>query len=556
MQIPGLRLRTPHFLFVSTVALLVCVFYPAAGNSQEPTVRPLTDSVQTFSNLTSREYQKTLDRMVPKAFRPVEITVKVIDDQPRFTVKMKHVNSVRPWLAKHGLSNRQYSSFAIEQDELGYIETLHQRYRVRGTTYHVSVFEKDLELLEGITLPEGPLPEDGDTKPEFAPLDNMMRQFLVEHQIPGATIAVSRKGTVQYTRGFGYADLKTKTPMLANMSMRIASISKPITAVAILQLVERKKLKLDEPFLPYVLKYLSIDANDVQDDRIAKVTILNLLQHVGGWDRDATFDPMFRSITIAKSMKTRSPASAVSIIRYMLTTQDLTHDPGTKYSYSNFGYSLLGRVIEAVSGQTYSAYVEQNILKQTGMVTTQPGRTLQNQRASTEATYHMRHGETAPSIFASINRRREVPRPYGAWAIEPMDSHGGWISSAADLVRFGNAFRGWTRSGADGSVEVTPLITADSRRLMLAAPEYDPTNRFHYYGCGWSVRPRRGGSNCWHTGLLDGTSSILVCRYDGLCWAILFNVNVTSDGKHCASKIDALVHRAINSIYRWPVDSP
>lgn len=559
-----------HFRLTTTVLTVIlgtiCFALrspPAWAVAPQTETTAKTQDVQTFPDLSSREYQQTLDRWVPKAYRPSKITVDIVNGHPKYTVTMNHVTTIRPWLARHGLTSRQYSSFAIEQDELGYIETIHTRYKVRGETYHVSVFEKDLSLARDIVLPEDPLPEDGATRAEFAPLDKMMRHFLREHQIPGATIAVSRDGTIRYQRGFGYADLESKTPILADTKMRIASISKPITAVAILQLVEQKKLKLDEPFLPYILKHLSIDPVEVQDDRIAKVTILNLLQHFGGWDRDETFDPMFRSIAIANTMKTRSPASARTIMRYMLTTQDLSHGPATKYSYSNFGYSLLGRVIESVSGQDYSTFVEDNVLKKTGMVNTLLARSLKNQRATNETTYHMRHGETAPSIFGSINRRRETLRPYGAWAIEPMDSHGGWISSAGDLVRFGNAVRGWTQSAqniSDSIADSTPdpatvanqLLNSNSRRIILAAPESGPEKSV-FYGCGWSVRnSHRSGKNNWHTGLLDGTSTILVCRSDRYCWAVLFNVNVTPDETPCASKIDSLVHRAVNSIRYWP----
>ncbi|MCP3694044.1 MAG: beta-lactamase family protein, partial [Planctomycetaceae bacterium] len=167
------------------------------------------------------------------------------------------------------------------------------------------------------------------------------------HQVPGASLAVTRAGKLVYARGFGYADLAKKQPVQPGSQFRVASLSKPITAVAILQLVDQGKLKLtDHVFTILKPKPVFENPTDKMDPRLRQVTILHCLQHSGGWDRSASFDPMFQSVRIARSLGVEPPARAEHVIRFMMG-KPLDFDPGTRYAYSNYGYCLLGRVIEA-----------------------------------------------------------------------------------------------------------------------------------------------------------------------------------------------------------------
>src|SRR5262245_50546319 len=161
-----------------------------------------------------------------------------------------------------------------------------------------------------------PIAVTGQPNPDLASFDDMMLAFLAKHDVPGAALAVTRDGMLVYARGFGIAD--HAGPVLPRALFRVASISKPITAVAILKLIEEGKLKLDDrafavlqlqPFLPKGRK---------RDPRLKDITVRQLLQHTGGWDRDKSFDPMFRSVDIAKAFQAPPPAQAQHIIRYML----------------------------------------------------------------------------------------------------------------------------------------------------------------------------------------------------------------------------------------------
>jgi N-acyl-D-amino-acid deacylase len=159
----------------------------------------------------------------------------------------------------------------------------------------------------------------GEADERLRPFDDLMTAFVREHHVPGAALAVARGKNLVYARGFGFADLQAKTPVLPTSLFRIASISKPITAVATLKLVEQDQLSLDERVLDILQLEPHFDGDNTElDSRLQQVTVRQLLQHTAGWDRDVSYDPMFESARIAASFQGDSPASTDQIIRYML----------------------------------------------------------------------------------------------------------------------------------------------------------------------------------------------------------------------------------------------
>jgi CubicO group peptidase (beta-lactamase class C family) len=391
--------------------------------------------------------------------------------------------------------------------------------------------------------------EKGRGDPRLASFDRLMTSFLHKHELPGATVAVARNGRLIYARGFGYADRAAQEPVHPGSLFRIASISKPLTAVAVLQLVERGQLKLDDSVFKVLQLQQPQEPKVSFDPRWEKVTILHLLQHRGGWDRDRSFDPMFRSPAIVKALKVPAPAGPQAIIHYMLR-RPLDFDPGSKEVYSNFGYCLLGRVIETISGQTYEGYVRREVLAPLGIRRMRLGATLLDKRARTEVKYHVAKDAVAPAVMGP-HLGDPVPLPYGAWCLEAMDSHGGWLASAPDLVRFVTAF---------DDPRHCKILKPKSIAVMLACPPgvagHKPNGkpRDAYYACGWMVRPigNAGAANIWHSGSLDGTSTLLVRRHDKLAWAVLFNSRDSAKHKEPAGAIDPLMHEAADAVKDWP----
>jgi CubicO group peptidase (beta-lactamase class C family) len=205
----------------------------------------------------------------------------------------------------------------------------------------------------------------GARQPGMESYDRLIPRLMAQWEIPGGAVAVVKDGKLLFARGYGYADVETHQPVEADALFRIASVSKPITSVAILKLVDEGKLSLDDhPFA--ILSDLAAPPGSAEDPRLAGITIRHLLEHSGGWDRDASGDPMFMSSTIAEALGTEAPAKTTDIIRYM-RGKPLDFDPGTRYVYSNFGYAVLGRVIEKVTGQPYDEYVKSAVLEPMGI---------------------------------------------------------------------------------------------------------------------------------------------------------------------------------------------
>ena len=383
--------------------------------------------------------------------------------------------------------------------------------------------------------------------PGLQPFDEEVIAHMRARDIPGGALAVSKDGRLLLARGYGRADREAGERVAPDSLFRIASLSKPITAVAVMRLLEEHEdtLALDTPVLD-VLQYEPHLAPGAQaDPRLRGVTIRHLLQHNGGWDRGVSFDPMFRPVTIAGELGVEQPARPEAVIRYMLGLP-LDHDPGTTYAYSNFGYCVLGRLIEKASGMSYGEYVQARILAPLSITRMRLARTLPEHRAPGEVRYtDHRQGD---NVFTP-QEDDKVPLCYGGTHIEAMDAHGGWIASAVDLVRFACAF---------DDPENCPILKPESIETMFARPappngyEPDGTPKAAYYALGWLVRPKGDGrANHWHGGRMAGTSSLLVTLHDGFNWAIVFNRG-HDPSRLSYGAIDPALHRAAGRVEAWP----
>jgi len=382
-------------------------------------------------------------------------------------------------------------------------------------------------------------PADG-----IAAVDSMMQSLIEEQRLPGAALAITRQGRLIHARGYGYADVETREPATPQSLYRIASISKPVTATAILQLIEQKRLKLSDHVFDILDGYTPFLEGDAQPDPRQKlITIQHLLQHRGGWDRNRSFDAMFKPVRFAEALGRKPPAGPHEITRVMLGLP-LDFDPGTEYAYSNYGYCLLGRVIEKLSGQPYDQYVKQNVLAPIGVTSMRIGRTHLQDRQQNEVRYYSPFSDE--SVFAA-SLGQQVPSPYGAWHLEAMDSHGAWIASAVDLVRFATAF---------DNPEECRILKPDSVRSFLTHPSGQSENQEkpgRYYGLGWSITVDPAGrAESAHGGSLPGTSTALIRRSDGINIALLFNARSTRLTGRITGVALPRLKQILDSIQDWP----
>jgi N-acyl-D-amino-acid deacylase len=379
-----------------------------------------------------------------------------------------------------------------------------------------------------------------------AAFDKAVEEFMKERSVPGGALAVARNGKLVYARGYGWADREAKTAAKPDSLFRIASLSKPITGVAVLKLVEDGKLNLDAQVFELLVLGAQLPEDATLDDRWKRITLRHLLHHTAGWDRDKSGDPMFKSREISKTLGEEPPATPAQIIRWMLR-KPLDFDPGTRYAYSNFGYCLLGRVIEKVTGQAYEKFVQQSVLAAAGVRRMRLGASLERGHAEGEVRYYTAAESKTASVFTGS--KDSASQPYGGFFLEAMDAHGGWIGSAVDLVRFATALDDPRRN---------PLKKPESLRLLFEAPadpvarEADGRLKDHWYACGWQVRPvRDGAANHWHNGSLPGTCTLLVRRWDGIAFAALFNQR-SDNWPRGDDALDPALNRAADSVTEWP----
>jgi len=207
----------------------------------------------------------------------------------------------------------------------------------------------------------------------------------------------------------------------------------------------------------------------------------------------------------------RPSISQRALIELTLRGIPLKYAPGEHFGYSNFGYCILGRVLEKVSGLSYPEIVQQNVLARCGVTAMQIGGNTLAQRARGEVVYY---GEN----------------PYNM-NVARMDSHGGWIATPSDLVQF--ALR------VDGFDNPPDILRPDTLKTMATPSTAGPG-----YACGWAVNKAH---NYWHNGSLPGVTTILVRTSSGLCWAAF--TNTRTNGIDPA--IDQLMWKMVKAVPAW-----
>ena len=292
--------------------------------------------------------------------------------------------------------------------------------------------------------------------------------FLREQGIQGMSIAYGRNGRIDFEAGYGFADAEGAEAVTPQHRFRIASVSKPFTATAVMECIEEERLRPGSK----VFGPDGILGGDYGGD-VAAITVDQLLTHTsGGWANDKN-DPMFKNPQMKHA----------ELIAWTLANQRLTHKPGEHFAYSNFGYCVLGRLLEKVLKMPYEALIKKRLLEPCGITRMEIAGNTLAERKPQEVMYL-------------------TPKPGAAYGmnVTRMDSHGGWIATAGDLVRFAS--------------QLPVLLSLDSIRDMTTHGVSEG------YARGWNVNKV---PNWWHTGSLPGTTTIMVHTAKGFCWAGLLN---------------------------------
>jgi CubicO group peptidase (beta-lactamase class C family) len=338
---------------------------------------------------------------------------------------------------------------------------------------------------------------------EAAAIEDLCRKFITEFSVPGLSVAFAHRGKLVFQAAYGFADEANQEKLTPEHTFRIASVSKPLTSVTIFGLIEKGKLKLsDKVFGPDGL--LATKSLKDLPPRVSEVTVHHLLTHTsGGWGNDRN-DPMFQHGELGHA----------KLIARTLHDQPLQNDPGTSYAYSNFGYCVLGRIIEKLTGEPYEKYVQQAVLEPCDIHTMKIAGNTLAERARGEVVYYGRNGENP----YDMNVRR-------------MDAHGGWIARPEDLVKF--------LTHADGLAETPDLLKDATLKKM-----FQGTKANAGYASGWAVN---AVPNHWHSGSLPGTATIAVTTASGMCWAGFTNAR----SQDINSALDRLMWDITKQVPEW-----
>ena len=362
-------------------------------------------------------------------------------------------------------------------------------------------------------------------------LDQQIETFMKKWNIVGASVAVVKDERLIYTKGFGYADKANEIKVEPKHLFRIASVSKLITATAVMKLIDEGKLNLTDTIFGErgILnddKFLKI-----KDKRVKGITVENLLNHTSGWT-NRKGDPMFMNLSIAKKMKKELPIDVNTITQYVLENCKLNYSPGKKSVYSNFGYALLGLIIEKTSNLSYEDYVVSQVLNPLGIFDMHLGKSLAKDKYENEVKYYGLKGER--EVLSSFGTGEKVPKYYGGNSIETLGSAGGWVASPTELMKLLVAI--------DGFGQREDILSNESILKMTKS-----TKKIRPFG--WTGTDKNG--YWWRTGTLSGTSALLKREKNGMSWVLIINTS-PKYGARFPVQINKTIIRGLATVDDWP----
>ncbi len=362
-------------------------------------------------------------------------------------------------------------------------------------------------ILLFITFKQSVKAQTGYYSPSLVNFDVAMTNLLKNYDIPGGQLAITYKGRLVYSRGFGLADESVKTAVCPDNIFRIASLSKQITAITIMHLYEQGRIGLNDTVFGANGILNDSIYQTVLDPRVYGITVKHLLSHQGGMTSSS----------------------------FYLKSQMLNFTPGTNALYSNVGYVYLGRVIEKITKQDYETYVRDTILAPIGIRDMRSGKSLLMNKSPKEVRYY--DDPSAPLVPSIFDSTVLVPRQYGGtFSMESSKACGGWIASAQDLCKLLCAVDKFS-TRPDILLSATINTMAQPIHSFLGNP----------YALGWFINTT--SNNWWHDGLLTGTMAYQARRNTEINYALLVNSSYSS-GQYTA--LSSLVGTIIPLITSWP----
>lgn len=344
-------------------------------------------------------------------------------------------------------------------------------------------------------------------------LDDMVYNFMEKYSIPGMSVSVAYNEKLVFARGYGYADRENHERMESHYMLRLASCSKPFTSMCIMRLLDEGKISLeDKPFAPNGVLYNQFPNHK---EAFEQMTIRNFLEHTSGIANNP-FDPMFDNSVTTQLSNTET-------IEYVVQNFTPNYSPGGKHQYSNFGYCVLGRIIEAITGKTYEEYLKKAVLNPAGVKNIRVGSTGRSNRFENESVYYSQSGDGYNN-----NMKR-------------LDSCGGLIASTPDLMKLACKL-----DALSGIPDIFPKYILD----LMQTPSVANTK----YALGWRVGHSLYPGAAYHSGNLSGTATMWCRNYNGdTDCAILCNSRsyLSDSGGSFDDALYVLLHNVL-ALGNWP----
>jgi CubicO group peptidase (beta-lactamase class C family) len=340
----------------------------------------------------------------------------------------------------------------------------------------------------------------------FNAIDREVREFMKYWSIQGISLSVMRNDSLMFSKGYGWADKEKKEEMTPRHILRLASVSKLITATGIMKLEEQGRLSLDDRvFGPDGILCDSLWTAIIKDSLYFDITVEHLLRHQGGFSTRGG-DPMFSTRTIMVQNRLRTPPDHETLLRTQLG-KPLAFVPGETQEYSNFGFLLLSMIIEKVTGTDYETWMQESVLRPAGCLDFHIANNYYQDKYPNEVKYYVQPDDKPVSEYN--NSGRSVVRCYGGNDIRALSGAGAWAASTAELCRF--------VATIDGRPEVPDIISIESVRRMTEW--FDPDT----FSLGWNDTKPTGE---WtRTGTFSGTSALVKYFPDGECWVLVTNTS-------------------------------
>jgi CubicO group peptidase (beta-lactamase class C family) len=434
-------------------------------------------------HMTSGQYQTTFNDLAQQGYRLTDISGYAVGGTDLYAAIWEKTGGP-VWEAHHHMTSDQYQGQFDQLVDQGYRLLWVSGYGVGSTALYAALWQRDAVSDAAINL-----------------IDAKLNAYIAQQSIPGLSIAFTKGERLVFAKGYGAADKSTGEPVTPDSIFRIASISKPVTAVAVMELVEAGKLHLDDTvFGPGAILGTTYGTKPYAAN-VKQITVRHLASHTSGWSNDGG-DPMFMN----------KGFNQAQVIGWMLDNRPLKNGPGKAFEYLNFGFCVLGRVIEKVTGIGYEDYVKQAVLSKCGITRMQIGAEAQANKAPHEVTYY------GSSPYNLLTHR--------------MDAHGGWIATPIDLLRM--------MVRVDGFTSKADILSPVDETSMDTGSTANPS-----YALGWGIGP----ADRAHNGAMDGTMGFLVRRDDGISYAVLVNTRAAVD--NFAWGLKGVIDGFVGSV-AWP----